>query len=167
MANQVQILVRRSSAVRDVLLQTVVFVEKHGLYRCETASIHERQDIRMLWQGCILLQCKDSDVRSPSHCAATPATLCLSHFYSTILWLTEVWPDVYQDRQRRLKFVEESSQSTILAFWASQLQGIGLQRNIVSAVRVHCLIYTAVFQEYISSIMVLSQNFRCVWKKHN
>ena len=32
------------------------------------------------------------------------------------------------------------------------MQGIGLQRNIASAVRVHCLIYTAVFQEYISSI---------------
>ena len=68
---------RRSSAVRDVL-QTVVFVEKHDLHRCETAvvSIHERQDIRMLGQGCILLQYKDSNVRSPSHCAATPATLC-------------------------------------------------------------------------------------------
>ena len=36
--------------------QTVVFVEKHDLYRCETASIHERQDVRMLRQGYILLQ---------------------------------------------------------------------------------------------------------------
>ena len=64
MANQVQI----SGA------QTVVFVEKHDLYRCQTASIHERQDMRMLWQGFILLQYKDSNVRSPLHCTATPAT---------------------------------------------------------------------------------------------